>query len=130
MSHEDGASTDVTGKEVAFIASITEGNGSLTSPEKLKPLKRQPFFKARDPGNESTKNGIDHMIRVFQSRMKITGERYLQILQLGCQSLWIVNYKFLLHSFQTTHLIEFIFALLWVIDCGPVPIVPEVPCSN
>jgi hypothetical protein len=37
MSHEDGASTEVTGRVVVFRASITEGKGSRTSPEKLKP---------------------------------------------------------------------------------------------
>lgn len=37
MSQEDGASTDVTGIDVDSRAEITPGNGSLTSPEKLKP---------------------------------------------------------------------------------------------
>ena len=36
--HEDGASTEVTGTEVLSNASITAGNGSRTSPEKLKPV--------------------------------------------------------------------------------------------
>jgi hypothetical protein len=35
--HEDGASTEVTGTEVLSKASITGGNGSRISPEKLKP---------------------------------------------------------------------------------------------
>jgi hypothetical protein len=35
---DDGASTEVTGTGDLANASITEGNGSLTSPEKLKPI--------------------------------------------------------------------------------------------
>jgi len=37
MFHDDGASTDVTGREVFSKAAITAGNGSRTSPEKEKP---------------------------------------------------------------------------------------------
>lgn len=37
ISHEDGASTEVTGTFDLARASITAGNGSRTSPEKLKP---------------------------------------------------------------------------------------------
>lgn len=35
--HDDGASTEVTGILVSSIAWMTAGNGSRTSPEKLKP---------------------------------------------------------------------------------------------
>lgn len=38
MSHDDGASTEVTGNSVSCRALMTAGNGSLTSPEKLKPI--------------------------------------------------------------------------------------------
>ena len=37
MFQDDGASTDVTGSLVSSMALITAGNGSRTSPEKLKP---------------------------------------------------------------------------------------------
>ena len=37
MSQDDGASTDVTGTVVDSRAEMTLGNGSRTSPEKLKP---------------------------------------------------------------------------------------------
>jgi hypothetical protein len=37
MFHEEGASIEVTGILVCSSAAITEGKGSLTSPEKLKP---------------------------------------------------------------------------------------------
>lgn len=37
MFQDDGASTDVTGSLVSSRARITAGNGSRTSPEKLKP---------------------------------------------------------------------------------------------
>lgn len=40
MFHDDGASTEVTGSCVCSIASMTAGNGSRTSPEKLNP--REP----------------------------------------------------------------------------------------
>ena len=35
--HDEGASTDVTGRLVAAIAAMTDGNGSRTSPENEKP---------------------------------------------------------------------------------------------
>lgn len=41
MFHEEGASTDVTGSLVSSSALITAGNGSRTSPEKLKPEKHR-----------------------------------------------------------------------------------------
>lgn len=37
MFHDEGASTEVTGTLVSSRAAITAGNGSLISPEKLKP---------------------------------------------------------------------------------------------
>ena len=37
ISHDDGASIEVTGTEVVSRAQMTAGNGSRTSPEKLKP---------------------------------------------------------------------------------------------
>lgn len=37
MSHEDGASTEVTGTFVSSSAWMTLGNGSRISPEKLNP---------------------------------------------------------------------------------------------
>lgn len=38
MFHDDGASTEVTGTLVVSSALMTAGNGSRTSPEKLKPV--------------------------------------------------------------------------------------------
>lgn len=38
MFQDEGASTDVTGSLVVSNARITAGNGSRTSPEKLKPV--------------------------------------------------------------------------------------------
>ena len=38
ISHDDGASTEVTGTEVVSRARMTAGNGSRTSPKKLKPV--------------------------------------------------------------------------------------------
>lgn len=38
ISHDDGASTAVTGSLVSSMARMTAGNGSRTSPEKLKPV--------------------------------------------------------------------------------------------
>jgi hypothetical protein len=37
ISQDEGASTEVTGTLVSAMAWITAGNGSRTSPEKLKP---------------------------------------------------------------------------------------------
>jgi hypothetical protein len=41
MSQDDGASTAVTGTLVSDMALMTAGNGSRTSPEKLKPGSNQ-----------------------------------------------------------------------------------------
>jgi hypothetical protein len=41
ISHDDGASTEVTGILVSSRARITPGKGSRTSPEKLKPVTSQ-----------------------------------------------------------------------------------------
>ncbi|KAH8712779.1 hypothetical protein HC256_005953 [Beauveria bassiana] len=38
ISHDEGASTDVTGLSDFWSACITAGNGSRTSPEKLNPI--------------------------------------------------------------------------------------------
>lgn len=38
MFQDDGASIEVTGSRVCSIASMAAGNGSRTSPEKLKPV--------------------------------------------------------------------------------------------
>ena len=44
MFQDDGASTDVTGSLVFSSASMTEGNGSRTSPEKLKPIPKYEYY--------------------------------------------------------------------------------------
>lgn len=38
--HDEGASTDVTGREVSCSASMTAGKGSRTSPEKENPIRK------------------------------------------------------------------------------------------
>lgn len=43
MFQDEGASTDVTGMEVVERASMTEGNGSRTSPENEKPGRVNDF---------------------------------------------------------------------------------------
>jgi hypothetical protein len=40
MFHDEGASTDVTGSLVSSRALMTAGNGSRTSPENEKPVKK------------------------------------------------------------------------------------------
>jgi len=45
--HDDGASTERTGTFVSRRASMMEGNGSLTSPEKLKPWYMSQRWRVR-----------------------------------------------------------------------------------
>ena len=80
MLQEEGASTDVTGNNVFLIASMTEGNGSRTSPEKLNPeVNQQQLWQQND---RRTEYGINHMMRFIHSRGEIVRERDLKVLQL------------------------------------------------
>lgn len=62
MFHEDGASTEVTGIFVSSRALMTAGNGSRTSPEKLKPGRHQ-WGCNRYTNSPRTEDGINNMIR-------------------------------------------------------------------
>lgn len=54
MFHDEGASTDVTGMDVFSSAEMTDGKGSRTSPEKLKPFRKNTFQMASHGGDEWT----------------------------------------------------------------------------
>lgn len=81
MSHDDGASTDVTGTFVSSRARITAGNGSRTSPEKLKPYKMVSVRPCRH-NIAQTKDSIDDMIIGSQRFGEIVDKRDVEIFEL------------------------------------------------
>lgn len=87
MSHDDGASTDVTGLSDFWRASITAGNGSLTSPEKLNPSIWLDSRVQTTGTIRQTENCIHNVIRVFRSGGEIINEGDPKILQLLCKAL-------------------------------------------
>lgn len=79
MFHDEGASTDVTGMGVLSSAEMTDGKGSRTSPEKLKPFRPKVYFldwnlHVQMRKLKHTKDGVDDMMCVFQVRFEIFGE--------------------------------------------------------
>lgn len=84
ISHEDGASTEVTGTLDFANASMTGPNGSLTSPVKLNP----DILVSGTLGSTTsvflhTKYCIYHMICLFYGRMKVFYEGYIQAPKLS-----------------------------------------------
>ncbi len=101
MFQDDGASTEVTGTFVSSNALMTAGNGSRTSPEKLKPdplpkpcrqQSNSASFKFRNVSSISserearnsrrTKNSINNMISRLKSLREVVDKGDIQILQL------------------------------------------------
>jgi hypothetical protein len=81
---EDGASTEVTGSFVSSRAWMTAENGSLTSPEKLKPMlsrQRSPGHTRRPP-RIRTEDGIHNVVSGLQGVGEIIDEGDLEIFQL------------------------------------------------
>ena len=95
MSHDEGASTEVTGTLVSSKARITPGNGSRTSPEKLKPVHHksamynyQDSRGLRSDERMFTENRINHMIGLSQSGGEIVNEGHIEVFELFGKALW------------------------------------------
>lgn len=71
ISQEDGASTEVMGSFVSSRALITAGNGSRTSPEKLKPCGDKHYDVMTIRIQNLTKDGIHDVICRFHSRHEV-----------------------------------------------------------
>ena len=83
MFHEDGASTEVTGREVCSNAAITAGNGSRTSPEKENPIWLSVWAVSRTSHTgERTEDSVNDMVRLLERGGKVVGEWYGKILEL------------------------------------------------
>lgn len=82
MFQELGASTEVTGSEVSARAFITAGNGSLTSPEKLKPVRLPSVagYLLYMSNSMHTKDSIHNVIRVCHGGLKIVCKGNLEVL--------------------------------------------------
>lgn len=87
MSHDDGASTDVTGILVSWRAWITAGNGSRTSPEKLKPGTELAEEGRLRLETKRTEYGVHDMVGRAQGGTKIVDEGHVEIFKLFCESL-------------------------------------------
>lgn len=79
MFHDEGASTEVTGILVSCMAWMMAGNGSRTSPEKLKP-KRISVCARLEPMWEPTKDGIDDVVGRSESSWKVFGKGDAEVL--------------------------------------------------
>ena len=89
MFHDDGASTDVTGRSVSSRARMTAGNGSLTSPEKLNPEREVSSHLTRGKDKEKvhkrglqTEDGVYDVICRLQGIGEIVGKRDVEVLEL------------------------------------------------
>lgn len=85
ISQDDGASTEVTGTLASAMAWMTAGNGSRTSPEKLKPTPNSvaiPGRRQRRAGKTRTEDGIDNMIGRLQCGREIIDKGDVEIFQL------------------------------------------------
>lgn len=90
--HDEGASTEVTGTVVSDMAWITAGNGSRTSPEKLKPGRDgQSRHRKAQCDNIPTKDGVNNMVGRLQRRGKVVDERDVEIFKLFSQALHTNN---------------------------------------
>ena len=80
ISHEDGASTEVTGILVSSRAWMTAGKGSRTSPEKLNPI--NALALSHDIAQEAcvqTENGIHNVVSRRQSGGEVVNKGYFEI---------------------------------------------------
>lgn len=80
MFQDDGASTEVTGTLASSMARITAGNGSRTSPEKLKPaIDKYTVAVPHTILRRRTKNGIDDVVGGLDGCWKVLHERHLEV---------------------------------------------------
>lgn len=88
ISHDDGASTEVTGTLVSSIAWITAGKGSRTSPEKLKPWNkiirpgslRNLGIRGEGAGCGPTEDGVDDMIGRLERGREVIDKGDVEVL--------------------------------------------------
>ena len=78
MFQDDGASTEVTGIFVSAMALMTAGNGSRTSPAKLKPRRGHQSTSGASHGlGKHTKDGIDDVVSRLESSGEVVDKGYL-----------------------------------------------------
>jgi hypothetical protein len=90
MSHDEGASTDVTGTLASAMALMTAGNGSRTSPEKLKPgvgVSVRVDNVASEDGDVPTEDGIHHVICGLQGLWEVVDKGNFEVFELFGESL-------------------------------------------